>query len=161
VKTQVEFNPRRVTAFRQLGYARHQLTKEQFRDNTVDAAEIAASEAGNALYVIQVNPEGDGPLGVVRVRYKTPDTGAYLEREWTLPYQPQVLSLEQASPAMRLAGVAGAFGEFLSQNPYASEVKLAALPNYLNGVPEFYCPDPRPKQLAIMIRQATALGGGK
>src|SRR2546422_3094300 len=48
-RSQVEFNPRRVTAYRQIGYAKHQLTKEQFRDNAVDAAEIAAAEAGNAL----------------------------------------------------------------------------------------------------------------
>jgi hypothetical protein len=59
---QVEFNPKRVTAYRQIGYAKHQLTKEQFRDNTVDAAEIAAQEAGNALYTVEVNPAGEGPL---------------------------------------------------------------------------------------------------
>jgi secreted protein with Ig-like and vWFA domain len=159
VKTQVEFNPSRVTAFRQIGYAKHQLTKEQFRDNTVDAAEIAAAESGNALYVIQVNPEGSGPLGVVRVRYKVPDTGEYVEQEWTLAYQAQVPGLDQAGAAMRLAAVSGAFGEWLARNPYATEVNLNTLPNYLNGVPESFSPDPRPKQLVVMIRQAAALGG--
>ena len=58
VKVQVEFNPKRVTSYRQIGYAKHQLTKEQFRDNTVDAAEIAAQEAGNALYTVEINPRG-------------------------------------------------------------------------------------------------------
>ena len=62
-------------AYRQIGYAKHQLTKEQFRDNTVDAAEIGAAESGNALYVIEVNPQGRGPLATVRVRYKVPATG--------------------------------------------------------------------------------------
>ncbi|HXJ57981.1 MAG TPA: von Willebrand factor type A domain-containing protein, partial [Verrucomicrobiae bacterium] len=33
VKVQVEFNPQRVTVHRQIGYAKHQLKKEQFRDN--------------------------------------------------------------------------------------------------------------------------------
>jgi Ca-activated chloride channel family protein len=158
VKAQVEFNPARVTAYRQIGYAKHQLTKQQFRDNTVDAAEIAASESGNALYVIQVNPEGSGPLGVVRVRHKAPDTGEYMEQEWTLPYQPKVPALDQAAAPMRLAAVSAAFGEWLARNPYAGEVNVNALPNYLNGVPEFFSPDPRPKQLALMIRQAMALG---
>src|SRR5205823_14679292 len=67
VKVQVEFNPSRVTACRQIGYARHQLTKEEFRDNTVDAAEIGAAESGNALYLVEVNPRGQGALAVVRV----------------------------------------------------------------------------------------------
>src|SRR5262249_18278103 len=62
VTVQVEFNPPRATAYRQIGYAKHQLKKEQFRDNTVDAAEIGAAEAGNALYVVQVNPAGEGPI---------------------------------------------------------------------------------------------------
>jgi len=159
VKVQVEFNPQRVSAFRQIGYAKHQLTKEQFRDNTVDAAEIGAAEAGNALYVIQVNPAGSGPLGVARVRHKVPATGAYVEREWTLSYQPKAPALDQAGPALRLAAVAGAFGEWLARNPYAGEVNLRALPNYLQGVGEFYSPDPRPKQLAMMVQQAIAVVG--
>ena len=74
VKVQVEFNPARVTAYRQIGYAKHQLTKEQFRDNTVNAAQIGAAESGNALYVIAVDPAGDGPLAIVRVRYRVPGT---------------------------------------------------------------------------------------
>ena len=56
VKVQVEFNPKRATAYRQVGYAKHQLKKEQFRDNTVDAAEIGAAESGNALYVVMIDP---------------------------------------------------------------------------------------------------------
>src|SRR5205807_5489181 len=95
VKVQVEFNPKRVTAYRQIGYAKHQLTKEQFRDNTVDAAEIGAAEAGNALYVIETNPDGEGPLAIVRVRYKVPGTAEYHEHEWEVPYNGNAAALEQ------------------------------------------------------------------
>ena len=159
VKTQVEFNPRRVTTYRQIGYAKHQLTKEQFRDNKVDAAEIAASESGNALYAIEVNPEGSGPIGVARVRYKIPATGEYVEQEWTLPYQSKVATLDQSSPALRLAVTAAAFGEWLSRSPYAGEVKPSALQALLKGVCETYTPDSRPQRLSSMIRQAQAMGG--
>jgi Mg-chelatase subunit ChlD len=159
VKTQVQFNPRRVLTHRQVGYARHQLTKEQFRDNTVDAAEIAAAESGNALYVVQIDPQGSGPIGVVRVRYKVPATGEFVEQEWAIPYQPKVPALDQAGPAMRLAVVASAFGEWLSRNPYAGEISPSALQTYLQGVPETFAPDPRPERLAWMIRQAQAIGG--
>src|SRR5204862_3104371 len=106
VKVQVEFNPRRVTAYRQVGYAKHQLTKEQFRDNTVDAAEIGAAESGNALYVVEVNPRGTGDLATVRVRFKVPGTSDYREHEWTVPFTKSAQPLEQASPALRLAGAA-------------------------------------------------------
>jgi Mg-chelatase subunit ChlD len=159
VKVQVQFNPRRATAYRQIGYAKHQLTKEQFRDNTVDAAEIAAQEAGNALYTVEVNPSGSGPICTVRVRYKIPGTTDYREQAWDVPYSGNAVSLEQSSPAMRLAGSASAFSEWLAVSPYASEVTLDALLRNLSGVPAVYGADERPKKLEWMIRQAKSLEG--
>jgi len=101
VKVQVEWNADRVRVFRQVGYLRHQLKKEDFRNNKIDAAEISAAESGNALYVVQVDPGGQGPLGVVRVRYKVPFTREYTELEWSLAYEQSVTPLEHAGPAMR------------------------------------------------------------
>ena len=159
VKVQVEFNPGRVTAYRQIGYAKHQLTKEQFRDNTVDAAEIAAQEAGNALYVVEVNAHGNGPLATVRVRYKVPGTADYHEHEWPVPYTGNALPLEQASPAMRLTATASAFSEWLVSSPYAGEVTPDRLLGCLSSVPEVYGADARPKKLEWMIRQAKSIAG--
>jgi Mg-chelatase subunit ChlD/Tfp pilus assembly protein PilE len=158
VKVQVEFNPKRVQAYRQIGYAKHQLTKEQFRDNTVDAAEIGAAESGNALYVIEVNPQGEGPLATVRCRYKVPGTSDYREQEWTVPYTSNAVALDQSTPAMRLAATASAFSEWLAASPYAAEVTTDRLLGYLSGVPEIYGADARPKKLEWMIRQAKSLG---
>ena len=156
---QVEFNPRRVTAYRQIGYAKHQLTKEQFRDNTVDAAEIGAAESGNALYVVEVNPRGEGDLATVRVRFKVPGTSDYREHEWTVPFTPNAPPLEQASPALRLAGTASAFSEWLVASPYAAEVTPDRLLGLLNGVPATFGADPRPGKLEWMIRQAKSVSG--
>lgn len=159
VKVQVEFNPARVTAYRQIGYAKHQLTKEQFRDNTVDAAEIGAAESGNALYVVEVNPRGRGALATVRVRYKVPGTTDYREQEWPVPYTGNAEPLEQASPALRLAATASAFSEWLVSSPYAAEVTPDRLLGYLSGVPEVYGADARPKKLEWMLRQAKSIAG--
>jgi len=159
VKVQVEFNPDRVKAYRQVGYAKHQLTKEQFRDNTVNAAQIAAAESGNALYVIEVDPAGRGPLARVRVRYRTPGTSDYHEHEWEAPFSGNAAPLEQGSPAIRLAATASAFSEWLAVSPFAGEVNGARLLGYLRGVPEVYGADARPRKLEWMIRQAQSLSG--
>jgi hypothetical protein len=159
VKVQVEFNPQRVTSYRQIGYAKHQLTKEQFRDNTVDAAEIAAQEAGNALYTVEVNPAGSGPLATVRVRYKIPGTTTYREQAWDVPFTGNVPALEQAGTAIRLAATASAFAEWLATSPFAGEVTPDALLRQLRGVPEVFGADSRPKKLEEMIRQAKSLDG--
>ncbi len=159
VKVQVEWNPRRVTAYRQIGYAKHQLKKEQFRDNTVDAAEIGAAEAGNALYTVQVNPAGEGPLGTMRVRFKVPGTSDYREHEWPLPYEGAAKSLDQSSATLRLAASASAFSEWLVSSPFAAEVTPDKLLGYLGNVPEAFSADPRPKKLEWMIRQARNVSG--
>ena len=159
VKVQVEFNPQRVTVHRQIGYAKHQLKKEQFRDNTVDAAEIGAAEAGNALYVVEINPQGQGPIATVRVRYKVPGTSSYHEHEWVVPFNGNPPALEQASPALRLAGTASAFSEWLVSSPFAGEVSTDRLLGLLGGVSETYGSDPRPKKLEWMLRQAKAISG--
>jgi len=159
VKVQVEFNPARVNAYRQVGYARHQLTKQQFRDNTVDAAEIGAAEAGNAIYIVEVDSAGTGPLAIVRARYKDPDTGLYHEREWAVPYNGTSPDLSQSTPSLRLATVASAFSEWLATSPFAAEVLPDALLPLLSGVPEVYGADSRPKNLEWMIRQAQSVSG--
>jgi Ca-activated chloride channel family protein len=159
VKVQVEFNPKRVTSYRQIGYAKHQLTKEQFRDNTVDAAEIAAQEAGNALYTTETDPQGEGSIATVRVRYKVPGTAEYREQAWDVPYTGGAVALDQASPAMRLAATAGAFSEWLATSPFAAEVSPDQLLNYLSGVPQVYGADTRPAKLEWMIRQARSISG--
>jgi Mg-chelatase subunit ChlD len=159
VKVQVEFNPRRVVGYRQIGYAKHQLTQAQFRDNTVDAAELGAAESGNALYVIQIDPRGEGPVGVVRVRFKVPGTTDYREHEWVVPWSGVAVPLEQASPALRLAVTASAFSEWLTSSPWAAEVSLDRLLRDLRGVPEAFDLDPRPKRLEWMIRQAKSITG--
>ncbi len=159
VKVQVEFNPRRVNVYRQIGYAKHQLTKEQFRDNTVDAAELGAAESGNALYVIETIPQGDGDIGWVRVRYRLPGTNDYREQEWPIPYTGEAMVLEKASPALRLAAAASAFSEWLVSSPFAEEVTPDRLIEYVSGAAKAFGPDPRPRRLEWMIRQAKSLGG--
>ena len=159
VKVQVEFNTNRVTSYRQIGYAKHQLTKEQFRDNTVDAAEIAAQEAGNALYTIEINPQGEGSIATVRVRYKVPRTAEYREQAWDVPYTGGAVAMDQASPAMRLASTACGFSEWLATSPFAAEVSTEELLKYLNGVPQVYGADARPAKLEWMIRQAKSISG--
>jgi Mg-chelatase subunit ChlD len=159
LKVQVEFNPNRVTAFRQIGYTKHQLTKEQFRDNTVNAAQLGAAESGNALYVIDCNAGGQGAIATVRVRYRVPGTSDYREQAWDVSYTGTATPLEQASPAMRLAASAGAFAEWLASSPYAAEVTPDTLLGYTRGVPEAYGADPRPKRLEWMIRQAKSISG--
>ena len=102
---------------------------------------------------------GEGPLGVVRVRFKVPGTSDYREHEWPLRYEGAAKPLDQSSPALRLAATASAFSEWLVSSPYATEVTPDNLLGYLAGVPEIFSADPRPKKQEWMIRQARSVAG--
>ena len=63
---------------------------------------------------------------------KFPARTEYREQAWDVPFTGNAVSLEQSSPAMRLAAVASAFSEWLATSPYAGEVTPDRLLGYLS-----------------------------
>lgn len=160
VKVQITFNAERVARYRQIGYARHQLAKEEFRDNTVDAAEMADAETGTALYLLSIRREGVGPIGELSLRFQAPKTKEYRELSWSIPYRESVPEMEQASSAMQLATAAGMFAEWLAGIPYSQSVHLEDLRQLINRARSAYPLEPTVQQLENMVIQAQSLAGG-
>ena len=143
----MEFNPERVGRYLLLGFEKHRLKKEDFRNDSVDAAELAAEEAGVAVYQVETLPEGDGDIGSVSVRFRDAETGDMIERRWTVPYQTNVLSLAQAEPSMRLAAGAALLGEKLKGTPLGERVELDELSRLLAGLGRLHEENSRVGQL--------------
>lgn len=127
VKVQVLFNPERVSKFKLYGFEKHQLKKEDFRNDRVDAAEMAAEESGVALYHFEAMPEGQGDIGTVSVRFLDNASKQMVERTWAIPYEPNSASFAEANPNLRLASVAGLFAEKLMGSPVGARVDLKRL----------------------------------
>jgi len=159
VKVQVEFNPDRVETYQLLGYQQHQLKSEDFRNNAVDAAEIGAAEAGNALYLINVDEAGRGDVGVVRARYRDASTGEYEERSWNIPYNRSIPDLDEAPAAMRLASVAASFAAKLNESPFADGIEFQSMIQLSQDLREFYPLDPDVIQLPNLLLKAQQLSG--
>ena len=126
VKIQVEFNPRRVAAYRLIGYENRILRHEDFNDDRKDAGEIGAGHSATALYeIVPVGEEVDAPatdplkyqaqhepapasasneLVTVKLRYKQPDgdTSRLL----------QAAMADSPGPATANIGFASAVAEF-------------------------------------------------
>ncbi|MGJ8655103.1 MAG: YfbK domain-containing protein [Akkermansiaceae bacterium] len=113
VKVQVVFNPERVGNYRLVGFEKHRLKKQDFRNDAVDAAEMAAEEAGNALYQVEARADGSGDVGTVFVRFRDMASGEMVERSWVIPYEGNAASVSDAAASMQLAAVAGMLGERL------------------------------------------------
>jgi hypothetical protein len=134
VKVQVRFNPARVAKYKLIGFEEHRLKKEDFRNDAVDAAEMAAEEAGNALYQIETLPQGEGEVGEVSVRFRDVASGQMVERTWTIPYDAQAPAFDKATPSIQLAGLAAFTAEKLRAAPMADAVDFQQLGQVYAGV---------------------------
>ena len=146
VKVQVVFNPGRVSQYRLIGFEKHLLKKEDFRNDKVQAAELSAEEAGVAVYQVQTLPEGDGELGEVFVRFRDPANGQMIEHSWTMPYDAKAPSFDKAAPSMQLAATAALLAEKLRGD---SQVDLNALAPVITNLRGQY---PHQAKVADLIR---------
>lgn len=156
VKVQVEFNPDRVKSYKLLGFEKHRLATEDFRNDAVDAAELAAAEAGVAVYQVEPDPAGEGDLGAVSVRFRDLESGEMVERRWALPHLAAAPAADQGGGATHLAIVASQFAAKLAGGPVGDVVDLGELARLAATLPD----SERVKELRTMIEQARGLEGG-
>lgn len=109
-KAQVTWNPERVAHARLIGFEKRRLTHQQFRDNTVDAGELAQDAQATALFEIVLLDRGSGPLGTAAVRYHDTRLDRVVELSRPLPGG---LVAATASPRLRLFACAAEFGEVM------------------------------------------------
>ena len=158
VKVQVEFNPDRVGRYKLLGFEKHLLKQEDFRNDKVDAAEMAAAEAGVAIYQFEPMPDGRGDIGSVSVRFQDLATGTMIERRWPIPYDASAARFEQGSPGVRLATTAAMFASKLRGDALGDAVELKSLADTLTTLPPSFSAAPRVRQLQTMINAARQIG---
>lgn len=159
VKVQVRFNPSRVGRYRLVGFEKHRLREEDFRNDAVDAAELAAEEAAVAVYEIEAKPSGEGELGEVFVRFRDAATKEMVERSWTLPYEARAAAFDRASPSIQLAGTAAMLAEKIRGGPAGDRVELDALAPIVNALRGRRPDDQRLQELATMFEQLRRLEG--
>ena len=154
VKVQVEFNPKRVGQYKLLGFEKHLLKQEDFRNDAVDAAEMAAAEAGVALYQFEAKPDGEGDVGSVSVRFRDLSTGEMIEHRWPIPYEPEAARPDQATPSLRIATSAAMLAAKLKGEALGESVDLQTLSQLIDSLPSQHQSQTRVQQLKLMIEQA-------
>lgn len=153
VKVQVQFNPKRVGKYQLIGFEKDRLNTEDFRNDKVDAAEMAAAEAGQALYQVELLPEGEGDIGEVSVRFRDVATRQMVERKWTMRYDATTPVFERAAPTMQLAGLAMLTAQKLQGGAAGSMIRFSEMPQAQQQIREEFSQSPRVTELLEMIRQ--------
>jgi uncharacterized protein involved in exopolysaccharide biosynthesis/secreted protein with Ig-like and vWFA domain len=151
VKVQVHFNPERVARYKLIGFEKDRLKTEDFRNDAVDAAELAAEEAGVAIYQIETLPEGKGEIGEVSVRFRDTATNDMVERTWTMRHDPNTPAFDRATPSMQLATLTMLAAEKLKGGPLADAIDFQQLAEPRENIKRFYGQSGRIGQVLQML----------
>ena len=140
VKIQVEFNPKRVQAYRLIGYENRRLADQDFNDDTKDAGEIGAGHHVTALYeIVPVGAVG-GVKGssVDPLKYQAPKdlTDASNSGEW-LSVKLRYKAPNEDESRLVSAALAGQAGEVRSASENARFSTAVALFGMLLQESEF------------------------
>jgi len=146
VKLQIEFNPRKVAAYRLIGYENRLLNDADFADDTKDAGDMGAGHTVTALYeVVPVGAPADplipkandlryqnapaasrsapsGELLYVKLRYKEPELS--ISKLMTRPV-PDAVTF--ASSDFAFASAVAEFGLLLRDSKYKGEASYASV----------------------------------
>ena len=71
-RVQVDFNPDVVSRYRLIGYENRAIADEDFRNDSVDAGELGAGHSATALYAVQFQPDAQGRIATVQLRWEDP-----------------------------------------------------------------------------------------
>jgi Ca-activated chloride channel family protein len=143
VKAQVEFNPRKVQAYRLVGYENRVMDTEDFNDDTKDAGDIGAGHTVTVLYELVLPgealsapdvdplkyqpaatevPEHGDELMTVKLRYKEPE--GLRSRLIEHPVEDSDKAFRHASADFRFAAAVAVFGMVLRESPYRGSATL-------------------------------------
>ena len=132
VKAQIEFNPARVTEYRQIGYEKRQLRAEDFNNDNVDAGDIGAGKHITLLFELTLKGQ---KASIDKLRY-APDNKsaksdktkelAWLKIRWKSPQGkesqlvefPLAFAIKAPSEDMRFRAAVAAYGQKLRGSEY-------------------------------------------
>jgi Ca-activated chloride channel family protein len=156
VKFQLEFNPARVKAYRLIGYENRLLNNEDFNNDRKDAGEMGAGHTVTALYELipagsdeqtgsvdplryqknnkQVNPDPDGELLTIKLRYKEPegDKSILIDE----PVSGKLLAIEKTSGNFRFSAAVAEFGLLLRDSEFRGSASWEQLLELAQGARE-------------------------
>ncbi|RYD25424.1 MAG: DUF3520 domain-containing protein [Verrucomicrobiaceae bacterium] len=138
VKVQVQFNPERVSRYKLIGFEESRLKTEDFRNDAVDAAELAAEEAAVALYQVELIPGGKGAIGGMSVRFRDAASGDTVERSWSIPFDEAAPAFDRATPSIQLAGLSMLAAEKLKGGPLGQAIDFRRLTPSISHVRRYY-----------------------
>lgn len=121
-KIQVEFDPKAVATWRQLGYENRGMADSEFRSDKKDGGEMGAGHQVTALYEVTLTGEASSAMATVRLRYKPEGATSVIEREIPMSTSSVKHTLGEASDDLKFSAAVASFALMLKRAPEAKHL---------------------------------------
>lgn len=162
-KVQVIFNPDTVAAYRLIGFENRDVADRDFRNDAVDAGEVAIGQSATALYELTlVDPDSRSrrnseTLAKVTLRYERPASERITEQSATITARDADRSFDDADRHFRLAAVAAEFAEVLRDSWFVDDWSMRILSSEADAVARDFRGSDDVAELARLIDAARHL----
>ncbi|MGD2155649.1 MAG: von Willebrand factor type A domain-containing protein [Anaerolineales bacterium] len=157
VKIQVDFNRDVVSRYRLIGYENRAVADQDFRDDTVDAGEIGAGHSATALYAVQLQPQAQGRIATVQLRWEDPDSHRVQEINGNFNTWDLASSFDSANTRYQLAVVVSQYAELLRRSPWAGETSIHHLVDHAYRLSSILFDDPEVLEFASLVSRASQI----
>ena len=155
VKIQVEFDPRKVSRYRLVGFEKRDVADKDFRNDTVDGGEIGAGHSVTALYEVKLTGESKD-IGVIRIRYKSPDGQEVKEISSILRVNPP--SAQYARDEFTFVQAVMVYAEIMRKSYWAKQHSLSEVKQLLASItPDFKQKFEQYQDFAEMVGKTLAI----
>ncbi|HVM72887.1 MAG TPA: von Willebrand factor type A domain-containing protein [Anaerolineales bacterium] len=123
-KVQVDFNPEVVSRYRLIGFENRAIADRDFRNDNVTGGQVGAGHSVTALYEIKLNPEAQGRIATVHLRWQDPDTLAETETARSFSTDQLASSFNRTDPHFQWSLVVAEYAEVLRNSYWAKNISL-------------------------------------
>lgn len=148
-----------IARYRLIGYENRAIADQDFRNNAVDAGEIGAGHTVTALYAVQLQPEAEGRLATVSLRWEDPTTHEVREISGNFNSWDMAKSFDEASLRYQLDVVVAQYAEVLRYSPYAKETNFNDLRIRAQRLAVQLSGDADVAEFAQLVERASQLSG--
>ncbi len=134
-KVQVTFDPENVRSYRLLGYENRDIRDEDFRNDSIDAAEVGPGSTVTVLFEVDRHEIQSGRLGKVNVRYFSTRSNRVEELEFSIDPGVFASQVESTQPDFLYVACLAEFAELLRESYWSQGGSYSDLRSWVDRLP--------------------------
>lgn len=153
-RVQVDFNPEIVSRYRLVGFENRAIADQDFRNDNVTAGQVGAGHSVTALYEIKLNPDGQGTIATVHLRWQNPDSLNAIETSRSFSTGQFASSFNRTDPHFQWSVMVAEYAEVLRNSYWARDISLESIQTEAERVSNRLSEDENVSEFVNLVRQA-------